>query len=158
MEVRLIQPGDYGQVLNIENNIWNASNTPAVLSEMSLEELEESLKNRGKAVAVEETEVLGFIDFSPFFKGPAGSLNWYIGIGVKPEAERRGAGTELLSWLKQHAKNEGIRKISLRVLSTNRQAIPFYERNGFEKESHFRREFYIDGKFVDDLQYGFLID
>jgi ribosomal protein S18 acetylase RimI-like enzyme len=55
-----------------------------------------------------------------------------LAIAVKKEFRGRGIGTSLMNHLMQHAKNKGIRRISLSVDPEN-HARNLYEELGFEK-------------------------
>lgn len=71
------------------------------------------------------------------------------GLAVHPAARRRGVASALLRAAEQRAR--GARKLSLRVLSTNKPAIRLYRKLGFEREGTLRQEFLINGQYVDDL-------
>ncbi len=73
------------------------------------------------------------------------------GIAVHPAARGRGAGARLLDGAVKHLRKRGIRKLTLRVLSTNETAIRLYERQGFTREGTLVDEFLINGRYVDDV-------
>jgi RimJ/RimL family protein N-acetyltransferase len=70
---------------------------------------------------------------------------------VHPAARRRGIAAMLLAAAEQRVRDRGMRKLSLRVLSTNQAAISLYERLGFTREGDLREEFLINGSYVDDI-------
>ena len=74
-----------------------------------------------------------------------------VGLAVAPDDRRRGVGSALLAAAEQLARARGARKLSLRVLSTNEAAMCLYERHGFQREGTLRDEFWIGGRFVDDV-------
>lgn len=80
-----------------------------------------------------------------------------MGIGVANQAQGRGVGQKLLEALKAKAREEGIHKLSLRVMGTNLGAQRFYLRNGFEIEGNLKEEFKIGDKYVDDIFMGFIL-
>jgi ribosomal protein S18 acetylase RimI-like enzyme len=56
--------------------------------------------------------------------------HWYLaGIGVDPDAQRRGIGTALLEPGVNAAAREGLPVV---LLTNNEVNLPFYRRNGFE--------------------------
>jgi ribosomal protein S18 acetylase RimI-like enzyme len=59
--------------------------------------------------------------------------------------------TALLTAAEQRARERGARKLSLRVLSSNPDAIRLYTQLGFEQEGRLLGEFLIEGRYVDDL-------
>ena len=55
--------------------------------------------------------------------------HWYLaGIGVEPEAQRRGIGTALLAPGVEGARRDGLPVV---LLTNNEGNLPFYEANGF---------------------------
>jgi RimJ/RimL family protein N-acetyltransferase len=73
------------------------------------------------------------------------------GLAVDPAAQRRGAAAGLLAAAERHARGQGARKLSLRVLGSNLAAIRLYEKLGFRREGVLREEFCINGAYVDDV-------
>lgn len=103
-------------------------------------------------VAVLGGRVVGYIRLKP----PTTLLeNAHViqvqGIAVHPAARRNGAGAGLLDGAAKHLRKRGIRKLTLRVLSTNEPAIRLYERQGFTREGTLLDEFLINGRYVDDV-------
>ncbi len=74
-----------------------------------------------------------------------------FGLAVAPRARRRGVAAALLAAAEQRARASGARKLSLRVFSTNDEAIRLYQRCGFQREGVLREEFLIDGRYIDDV-------
>lgn len=70
---------------------------------------------------------------------------------MHPDARRRGIAGMLLEAAERRSRERGMRKLSLRVLSTNTAAIALYERLGFAREGVLRDEFIINGSYVDDI-------
>ncbi|KAA2301006.1 GNAT family N-acetyltransferase, partial [Clostridioides difficile] len=68
-----------------------------------------------------------------------------------------GIATALMDAIKQHAAQQGVRKLRLRVLSSNPGAITFYTQCGFVTEGRLVSEFYIGDKYVDDILMGYFI-
>ena len=73
------------------------------------------------------------------------------GLAVDPDTRRRGIAGMLLEAAERRSRERGMRKLSLRVLSTNTSAIALYERLGFAREGVLRDEFIINGSYVDDI-------
>jgi RimJ/RimL family protein N-acetyltransferase len=79
----------------------------------------------------------------------------FLGIAITKEFRRMGIGTammnHLLAWTR---KQEGVEKISLSVFSTNKPAINMYRNLGFETEGISKRQYKIEGKYVDEVTMG----
>jgi ribosomal protein S18 acetylase RimI-like enzyme len=73
------------------------------------------------------------------------------GLGVDPALQRRGVGRALVEGALAHARERGIRRVTLRVLATNDRARALYASCGFEVEGVLRGEFRLDGRDVDDV-------
>jgi RimJ/RimL family protein N-acetyltransferase len=75
-----------------------------------------------------------------------------LGITVHDSYQNRGIGTALLSHLLGIAKERGIKKVHLTVRTDNERAIRLYSKFGFTAEGTFKKEMYLNGKFVDDYR------
>lgn len=64
-------------------------------------------------------------------------------IAVHPRCRRRGIGTRLLSFLLEHAGEQGCREATLEVRPSNASAIRIYERAGFRAVGR-RKNYYSD--------------
>ncbi len=68
-------------------------------------------------------------------------------LSVLPGERGKGTGTALLEAVRSELGRQGITELSLHVMPTNRDAIRFYERHGFETYALWVR---TDGKGGDD--------
>ena len=64
--------------------------------------------------------------------GYEGHRGWLNYVAVAPEFRRRGAGRQILDEAERLLRAAGCAKINLQVRTTNRQAIQFYRRLGYE--------------------------
>ncbi|WP_198027846.1 GNAT family N-acetyltransferase, partial [Paenibacillus forsythiae] len=53
--------------------------------------------------------------------------------------------------VKALAAERGIRKLRLRALSCNASALAFYQECGFREEGRLLEEFYLAGRYVDEV-------
>lgn len=65
------------------------------------------------------------------FLGLRGSRGWIGGMGVTPDARRRGIGERIMQKLIAQAREAGVRTLLLEVLETNSGARLLYEKLGF---------------------------
>ena len=72
-------------------------------------------------------------------------------ITVDAAFRRRGVGRALIDAAVGEARTRGARRLTLRVLSHNHAAIALYESAGFVVEGVQREEFFLDGRYVDDV-------
>jgi ribosomal protein S18 acetylase RimI-like enzyme len=103
-------------------------------------------------VAELDGSVVGYIRLKPPTRLPENAHVVQVqGIAVHPDARRHGAAGGLLDAAARQLRDRGIRKLTLRVLSTNQAAIRLYERHGFAREGTQLEEFLINGRYVDDI-------
>lgn len=62
-------------------------------------------------------------------------------IGVRPDVQRQGVGTQLLQTCLAHCRHAGLPALTLEVRQSNEQAIQFYVRHGFRRVG-LRRGYY----------------
>ncbi|WP_430603122.1 hypothetical protein IGJ02_000482 [Enterococcus sp. DIV0724b] len=156
--IRPIEEKDFPTLLEIENTIWTNENSPVLHYYHSVDEYKEKIAGRIIFVAADDKRVHGFVDVHHPTPLLAHKKQWMFGIGVHPDSQSLGVGRQLLDYLKETATNEGIHKISLRVMGTNTKAIQFYRKNGFSQEALFKDEFFINGAFCDDYQFAYFTD
>jgi ribosomal protein S18 acetylase RimI-like enzyme len=103
-------------------------------------------------VAEAAGRVVGYVRLKPPTHLPENAHVIQVqGLAVHPAARRRGIAEMLLAAAEQRVRDQGMRKLSLRVLSTNQAAISLYERLGFAREGELREEFLINGRYVADV-------
>jgi ribosomal protein S18 acetylase RimI-like enzyme len=103
-------------------------------------------------VAELDGTVVGYIRLKPPSRLPENAHVMQVqGLAVHPDARRHGAAASLLDAAGEHLRGRGVRKLTLRVLSTNTAAIRLYERHGFAREGTLIEEFLINGRYVDDI-------
>jgi len=79
----------------------------------------------------------------------------FLGICILKGFRRMGIGTAMMNHLIEWARNQGdLEKISLTVFSTNKPAINLYRKLGFETEGISKKQYKIEGKYVDELTMG----
>jgi ribosomal protein S18 acetylase RimI-like enzyme len=103
-------------------------------------------------VATDEKELVGYLILGPWVAlESAAHVAEVHGLAVAPSHQREGIGGRLLDAAIERSRQEGVRRLVLRVLSTNRGARRLYERHGFEVEGAHREVFLLEGSYVDDL-------
>ncbi len=74
-----------------------------------------------------------------------------LGIAIKSGHRHSGIGTKLITQGIDWCRENGIKKLNLEVFSSNTNAISLYEKIGFVHEGSRKRQFIIDGEYVDDV-------
>ncbi|WP_078432271.1 GNAT family N-acetyltransferase [Metabacillus halosaccharovorans] len=151
IEVRLSKESDFEQLLEIDNRIWNSTTTPAIIKWNSVSEYKQRNPEGSQLVALVNGQVAGFLGFHSPTPLNTNQHVLEIDIAVDMHFQGRGVGRSLLLNAENIFKEKGIKKLSLRVLETNSGAIQFYQKCGFSMQGKLINEFFIDGKYVNDL-------
>lgn len=152
-----MQPTDIFGLWELEQEIWNKTNTPHVPENYSFEEFEQNIVKQRVLVAREADKVVGSLTYHVPGTSEVRNKQWFLGIGVTAAARGKGVGRSLIEALFEKGRAAGIGKISLRVMGTNPEALAFYKHLGFIEEAHFQREFWIDEHWVDDYQLAYYL-
>ncbi|WP_211747457.1 GNAT family N-acetyltransferase [Paenibacillus sp. Marseille-Q4541] len=148
---------DAAQLMELDALVWDEHNAPAPVLWTSTEQYLLSSPPGNQLIALDHTNLCGYIGFkSPT---PLHSNNHVleIHIAVHPAYQKQGVGTSLMDSMIKYARSQGIRKLRLRVLSSNLSALAFYKKCGFVEEGRLQSEFYISGQFVDDILMRYML-
>jgi ribosomal protein S18 acetylase RimI-like enzyme len=103
-------------------------------------------------VAEDDGSVVGYVKVHQPLPLPSHTHVLEIGgLAVDPERQRVGAGRALVDAAVELARTRGARKLSLRVLGPNAPARALYEARGFRVEGVLVDEFFLAGRYVDDV-------
>jgi len=143
--IRPARAGDAVAIAALDAATWSFDVTPSPRSSVP-----SSID--GMLVAEEGGEIVGYVAV-----GRATRLesNRHVadirGLAVAPDHQGRGLGRALVQAALDAARERGARKVTLRVLGPNTAARALYESCGFVVEGVRRDEFFLDGRYVDDV-------
>jgi ribosomal-protein-alanine N-acetyltransferase len=138
LEIRPMTHADLAEVLAIEVDLFPID---AWTEELFLGELAEVLNSRDVAVAILDSEIVGYASFR--YVGKQGDVNT---IAVSKDQQGKGIGTVLMDWLESQATLRNVREIFLEVRSDNEAAMKMYASRGYERID-VRRNYY--GNTID---------
>ena len=138
LEIRPMTKDDLASVLVIESDLFPID---AWTRELFLGELAEVSNSRDVAVAVIDTEVVGYASFR--YVGKQGDVNT---VAVSSGHQGKGIGTALMDWLESQAALRNVREVFLEVRSDNEAAMKMYASRGYERID-VRRNYY--GNAID---------
>lgn len=77
---------------------------------------------------------------------------WGLGlmVGILQAFTGQGIGTQLFLAMEDWARNPGILRLELTVMTHNHAAVALYQKHGFEIEGTMRRIMFIDGDYIDE--------
>jgi len=143
--IRPARAGDAVAIAALDAATWSFDVTPSPRSSVP-----SSID--GMLVAEDGGEIVGYVAV-----GRATRLesNRHVadirGLAVAPDHQGRGLGRALVQAALDAARERGARKVTLRVLGPNTAARALYESCGFVVEGVRRDEFFLDGRYVDDV-------
>ncbi|MFX1253655.1 MAG: GNAT family N-acetyltransferase [Promethearchaeota archaeon] len=149
------------EIKNIINSV--ASEKKYVVVERSREDWDEAIreiKNRESLIIV--AQINGkIVGMALLVRGKFKKNRHvgFLGISILKKFRRLGIGTAMMTYIMEWAKKtEGLEKISLSVFSTNIPAINLYHKFGLISEGISKKQYKIDGKYIDEITMGkFLI-
>ena len=151
MSVRLSNIADAGDLMEIDALVWNETTTPAPITWTSKEQYLQSYPPGSQLVAVLDGKVVGYVGYTHPTPLSTNKHVYDINIAVHPNYQGKGVGRRLIGVVKEFASQNGIHKLSLRVLATNPKAIRLYESCGFQIQGRLVQEFLLKGTYVDDI-------
>jgi len=159
--VRAANEDDAEAIKNVVNSV--ASEKYYVVPEHSREDWDEAIreiKNRKGLIITaqvdERTIGMAHLVRGKFEKNKHVG---FLGISIVNEFRGMGIGTAMMNYIIEWARRQkGLEKISLTVFSTNEAAINLYRTFGFQIEGMSKKQYKIEGKYIDETIMGkFLI-
>jgi ribosomal protein S18 acetylase RimI-like enzyme len=107
--------------------------------------------------AVSEGQLIGSIALVRKSEPRSQHGAWLYAFWVDPRYRGQGVGKQLLAQAQEVAREQGLRKISLQVTSSQQAAFALYKKMGFEVVGHFKQELYDNGIYYDTYQMEWLV-
>jgi ribosomal protein S18 acetylase RimI-like enzyme len=151
VKIRQARPEDEAALRQIDAATWTADVSPAP-ARADAAFFSERIGPADVLIAEIGSAVAGYAALGP--SSPLASQAHVLqirGLAVDPARQRCGAGRQLVEASVQQARARGARKLALRVLGTNVRARRLYESCGFLVEGVLRAEFFLGGRYVDDV-------
>lgn len=149
--VRLSQMRDASELIDLDHVVWQGENTPSVIHWKNREEYLQKCPPGSQLVAGIGDRICGYLGFDNPTPLETNRHVYEINIAVHPDCKRQGIGRKLMEAVKELATDRGVRKLSLRVLSSNPDAYSFYRSCGFIEQGRLVEEFYLNGLYIDDI-------
>ena len=152
MEIRPARLTDETAIKRIDVGTWTADNSPALPPPPDQPFFGERNQLADVLVGEADGQVIGYAILRQALPIPSHRDVLEInGLAVDPAHQSHGAGRQLLEACAEQARSRGARKLTLRVLGINDRARRLYESCGFQIEGVLRDEFYLGGRYVDDV-------
>lgn len=131
--------------------------TISVESEKDHIEKTNSMQNCKLVLTIINNEIVGIASISSTQKERM-KHNGTLGISFRKKYWGMGLGNEVMNYLIEWAKSNGItKKISLLVREDNERGIKLYEKFGFEREGLLKKDIYVHGVYHNHIAMGLYI-
>jgi ribosomal protein S18 acetylase RimI-like enzyme len=157
--IRQARPEDEPELRDIDAATWAAGVSPGPPPSAGAAFFGVRIAPADVLVAETGRVIAGFAALGQ--SGPLASQSHVLqirGLAVHPARQRGGAGRRLTEACIEQARSRGARKLSLRVLGGNVAARRLYESCGFRVEGVLREEFFLGGRYVDDVLMARMLD
>jgi ribosomal protein S18 acetylase RimI-like enzyme len=152
VRVRLAQPGDAEALETLDRATWSSMASPAPVPNGSWMFFDEKTSPEDVLVAILDGRIVGYAKLARATSLAASDhVRTINGLAVDDGVRRRGVGRALVEAAAAEARARGARRLTLRVLGPNVAARHLYESAGFVVEGIQRDEFFVDGRYVDDV-------
>lgn len=149
--VRWARLSDDRALALIDYATWSPRTSPAPLWPEDRPFFSEACRPEDVLVAYVDAAPAGYVKLVRHPLDSAAHVRQINGFAVDPEHQGRGIGRQLLRTAVDEARARGARRLTLRVLGSNRSALALYHSCGFVEEGRLRAEFYLDDEYVDDV-------
>ncbi len=123
------------------------------ISKLPDSEWQKRIKERSKDIYFAENngEIVGMAGIT-FGEAPKNNHTVSLwGVYVKPSFRGKGIAQKILRELLKDLKDKKIVKVNLGVVVTQKVARKFYKSLGFKKSGYLHKEFYVKGKYYDEI-------
>jgi|SRR3989338_661223 len=129
-------------------------NTPQEELSRTEEMWRDRLEKKTYLFAQEGDSLVGMVSVVPELAEKTKHIANIYSMYVVPESRGKGTARTLLTRAIEEAKvlHPEIVKLELNVAVTQLEALQLYESLGFERAGYLRKELFVDGEFIDEIQ------
>ncbi|OHX64743.1 GNAT family N-acetyltransferase [Flammeovirga pacifica] len=155
---KTLREEDLTEVKEIYNYFVKHSTATFHLDEVTEKDLSTFLpinnQNYPSYLIIENEVTVGYMYLGAFKPREAYNRTAELTVYLKKEAWGRGIGEQAIAYLENEAKQGGMIKVLLAVISgDNKGSIRLFEKNGYEKSAHLRQVGEKFGKVLDVVIY-----
>ncbi|GLW63606.1 N-acetyltransferase [Actinomadura rubrobrunea] len=156
IRIRPAEPSDDRALADLNRRTWSPVHEVVPAPAPDAPFFDESHPADDVLVAEREGRVIGYVRLvRPYRDLASGAhVRQIQGLAVDPDERRRGVARALVDAACDWAVRQGARRVTLRVLGGNTPARRLYEAAGFTVEGVLPGEFFLDGRYVDDVLMG----
>ncbi|WP_395103630.1 GNAT family N-acetyltransferase [Actinomadura sp. SCN-SB] len=155
LRIRLADADDDASLFDLRSALDRESRF--MMLEPGERERHDELPSRSFQVVAEEGgRLVGYVHVSVLPYARARHCGQLV-VGVRASHTGRGVGRALLDATVRQARQRGLRRLELTVMTHNRAALALYTRCGFQVEGLRRGSLQVDGEQVDEYYMGLLL-
>lgn len=157
MEIRLIEPSDTKKFVEFYEELAKETDylmfTPEETSKAEDKE-EDFIKKyndyKQVFVAVDDDKIVGYLGLKRSHLSKLKHVAKFT-VGVLNDHQKQGIATKLIEFAEKWAKEEGIHRLEITVITENKPAIALFEKTGFEREGTRKGAVNMDDDFYDEF-------
>lgn len=157
MEIRLIQPSDTKAFVAFYKKLTSETDymlfTPAETSQKAAKE-EDFIKKyddyKQVFIAEEDGKIVGYLGIG---RSHLEKLTHVakLTVGVLEDHKRQGIATKLIKFAEKWAKEKGVKRLELTVVTKNKPAVTLFQKTGFKEEGTRKKSMKIEEKYFDEF-------
>lgn len=157
VKIRKARETDEPRLAWVARQAWSPKSSPGPAPAEGAPFLSEIVHPENVLVAAQDGLAVGYArlvrlsESQPRLAPAADHVQEIYGFAVAPDCQGRGIGRLMLEAVRTEALRRNALRVTLRVLSTNERALRLYRTAGYTVEGTLHGEFYIRGRFVDDV-------
>jgi ribosomal protein S18 acetylase RimI-like enzyme len=151
VSIRRAVKADGTALTALDTAVWSPGVTPSPPPQPDRDFFPEGDDPGSTLVAVVDGGLAGYVTLAAGHLESSRHVLEVSGLAVEPSLHRHGVGRRLVEAAADEARDRKARRLTLRVLAPNRPARALYEACGFEVEGILRGEFWLGGRYVDDV-------
>lgn len=157
MDIRLIKPSDAKKFADFYEKLSQETDylmfTPEETAEKAEQE-EEFIKKyddyKQVFIAVEDDEIIGYLGISRSHLSKIKHTAKFT-VGVLDDYKQQGVATKLIEFAEKWAKERGVKRLEMTVITEDEPALSLFEKSGFEEEGTRKNSVNINDKYYDEV-------
>ncbi len=157
MEIRQIQPSDTKAFVAFYKKLAAETDylpfTPEETDKKAAQE-EDYIKKyddyKQVFVALEDDKIVGYLGIGRSHLEKLNHVAQFT-VGVLEDHKRQGIATKLIQFAEKWAKEKGIKRLELTVVTQNKPAVTLFRKTGFKEEGTRQKSMKIEEKYFDEF-------